>query len=447
MKLLPRYSLNNQRGALHIAAPLLVLMLIAVVGTGMLVYSRAERCTYERVPDDCVRQNEASGGGCNSKVSPSRNSSGCATQQIERDAEEIKRKAQRDLQREYEDRQLEQANRQARDQKNRKAAAARDANGKGGSRSSAATTTNVPAGDPATTQAVNTAPTPNTSAANTLAAIPPPAPEGDLQVITWLDDPTKKGLEDKRLGSVKIKIERSGGNMNCATHTKGVGKTNAKARTKRKSDKKEIFTKGTINFIACTTGTYMINMEGRKGYHVRSGTATKKTAAVSDNQTTRVEFVLVKDEKTRAKKGGKTTSSAERNTSPSRTSNALANANGSGTLTKTGFNGKLTTGQVSYVITGVNCNDIKTSHKWVRYKDGKYASKSSYKKGSGSSLAVEGTFKLQANSDHCAINGTIYAGKAFTEAKNRGNQIQDELTISSGSKKKVFTTNRIGVGQ
>lgn len=442
----PSLKSLNQNGVLHIAAPLIVLIVVAIAGTGYIVYSRAERCTYERSPDDCVRQSDY-GTDCNSKAAPGSRSAECATRQIEKDAEEIKRKAQRELQQDYENRQMEQANRQARDIKKRKAAAKQDANSKGGSRSSASVGSNVPAGDPATTQAVNTAPLANTSAAQTLANIPPPNPEGDIEVVTWLDDPDKKGKEDGRLGNVSIKIERAGGNADCATHTKGVGMTNAKKYKKRKSDKKKVNATGTINFIACTAGSYTVSMEGRKGYHIRSGTATRKTVSVSDNHTTRVEFVLAKDVQTKAKKGKKTTSSAERNTQPTKTGQALANASVNGSLTKTAFNGKLTTGQVNYAVAGVNCSDIKTSHKWQRFKGGKLVQTSAYKKGSGKNLAVEGSFKLTAGAGNCTISGTIYAGKAFTESKHKGNEIQDQLTIKAGGKTRTFNTNRIAVGQ
>lgn len=131
----------------------------------------------------------------------------------------------------------------------------------------------------------------------------------------------------------------------------------------------------------------------------------------------------------------------------SQTAQALTTATVNGTLTKTAFDGKLTTAQVAYTIHGVNCNDIKTSHKWNRYKKNTFAGKKAYKAGTGTALNVSGKFTFTPAADHCTINGTIYAGKAFTQTKHKGNEIQDELTIKAGGKTKTYKTNRISVGE
>lgn len=331
----------------------------------------------------------------------------------------------------------------------RQAAAKKDATSKGDGNRSVPADPSPPAGDTGGAYIPNLPPDTTTKAGQTLVSIPPPAPKGDIQVITYLDVPDKKN--DSRIGGVKVAIKPASGSSECATHTKGNGKTNSKRFTTRKSDKKKILTKGTINFISCNTGTYTVSMDGRKGYSIRSGNATSKTVSVNNNQTTEVKFVLTKNVKTSAKKSGKTTSSAGNATgsgsSSSATAKALDGARVTSTLTKTGFANGLTTATASHTIEGVNCANINVSHKWNRYKATKFVGKKAYKKGTGTSLDVQGTFAFTHGATSCTATATVYAGKAFTLTKNKGTEIQDELTIKAKGKTKTFKTNRIVVGE
>ena len=113
------------------------------------------------------------------------------------------------------------------------------------------------------------------------------------------------------------------------------------------------------------------------------------------------------------------------------------------TLTKTGP----LTGQVSYTVTGVNCSDIKASHKWKRYKGGKLVQTGTYKRGDGKRLALEGNLKVQAGTGSCAVTGSISASRSFTKSENKGNEIADYVTVKNGRSSASAETNRIGIGQ
>lgn len=112
------------------------------------------------------------------------------------------------------------------------------------------------------------------------------------------------------------------------------------------------------------------------------------------------------------------------------------------TLTKTGP----LSGQVSYTVKGVNCNSVKATHKWKRFKDGKLVQTAAYKKGDGKKLAVSGSFKVQANADHCLLTGSLNASRSFTKSENKGNEIADSVTIKAGKAKATSQTNKIGIG-
>lgn len=139
--------------------------------------------------------------------------------------------------------------------------------------------------------------------------VPVVNPDGDIRVVTYLDDPNIKGDENKRLGGVAIKITKDGNKPSCATHKSGKGKTNSKGYINRKADNKKILVKGTVNFIGCDTGSYKVVMEGRKGYKIK-GTSITETVNVEDDKTTEVKFVLQKEPKasTNRPSGGSTSS-------------------------------------------------------------------------------------------------------------------------------------------
>lgn len=119
--------------------------------------------------------------------------------------------------------------------------------------------------------------------ATDLPAAPTEKPEGNIVILTRVLEDNKK----KRIGSVKVKIEREGDNAKCDNKKKLSGKTNSRAVTNGAK------TKGSIHFIGCATGAYTVSVEGRKGYRI-VGADTKKIN-LTEEETQVVKFTLEKN--------------------------------------------------------------------------------------------------------------------------------------------------------
>lgn len=120
------------------------------------------------------------------------------------------------------------------------------------------------------------------------AYVPPPL--GNLTVITYLNNPTKPGFQNERIGGVKVDVKRTTGQNFCANR-----KNTTRATTNSTQyNKAKQLVHGTANFLECNTGEYTVTLIGRSGYTPVKGTATKKTVTVNDDSTTTVKFVLNK---------------------------------------------------------------------------------------------------------------------------------------------------------
>lgn len=151
----------------------------------------------------------------------------------------------------------------------------------------------VPTSDPAPVSIPNDAVSTASPAGARVAAIPKSQPEGDVQIVTYLDNPKTKDATDRRIGGIKVTLKKINGSSNCATHKSGTGKTNGVAKSKDGN-----LVKGTINFIGCDTGEYTVTFGGRTGYKLRDGSKETKTITIEDDKTTEVKFVVVKASRT-----------------------------------------------------------------------------------------------------------------------------------------------------
>lgn len=232
----------NAEGITHLLIPFVIIMLVASVGTYMLVASKAA----------------VNGGGyngadaiCYSSTYPVSQRASCVAgvAKMERD---------------------------------RRAAKARNADS--GNTAISSIPANPISNDP---------PTVASPIISKIAAPPAAPPSGNILVVTYVNDPAieRAGGKDHRLGLVRVKVERTGGPNNCDSRKSQTAKTNAKQELTRK-DGTKILVKGTVNFLGCDTGNYTITLLGRKGY-TAAGPKVKQIT-LSNDEHQKVSFVLNK---------------------------------------------------------------------------------------------------------------------------------------------------------
>lgn len=124
----------------------------------------------------------------------------------------------------------------------------------------------------------------STSSFTSLPAVQTSKPEVNIVVITYVKD----GNDRQRIGDVKVKIAREGGNEQCNTHSNNTATTNAVKFTNH------VLVHGTAHFLGCTAGKYTVTAIGRKGYTIISD-KTKIVNLTAQDQTARVHFVLQKN--------------------------------------------------------------------------------------------------------------------------------------------------------
>lgn len=123
---------------------------------------------------------------------------------------------------------------------------------------------------------------------------PPPPPVGNINVITYLNDPAQPGLKNARIGKVKVKVQREVGVNSCRNRRNNPNATTiAQGYIKRKSGK-QVFVRGTVHFVACNTGNYQVTYVGRKGYQLAKGMDKTRTITLNDDETVTVTFILTK---------------------------------------------------------------------------------------------------------------------------------------------------------
>lgn len=121
--------------------------------------------------------------------------------------------------------------------------------------------------------------------------------DGDIVVLTYLDDPSKPKRLDQRIGNVKVKIDKVKGSPSCDNRPKTsdlTAATNAKKFQQSKDSDDKLFVHGTVNFKGCNSGKYKITIVGREGYKLRNGEDKVQEVTVEKDKTTEVVFTLVK---------------------------------------------------------------------------------------------------------------------------------------------------------
>ncbi len=232
----------NANGIAHFLVPLVIIMIVASVGTYMLVASKAA------VNDGGYNGADAV---CYSSTYPASQRTSCVKAIAQQERDKRKTKAR---------------------------------NADSGTTAIASIPANPSSNDP---------PTVASRVISRIAAVPAAPPSGNILVVTYVNDPAidKAGGKDHRLGLVRVKVERIGGSNNCDNRKIQTAKTNAKQELTRK-DGTKVLVKGTVNFLGCATGAYKITLLGRTGY-TAAGPKVKQIT-LSNDEHQKVSFVLNK---------------------------------------------------------------------------------------------------------------------------------------------------------
>lgn len=115
---------------------------------------------------------------------------------------------------------------------------------------------------------------------------------GNVIIVTYVDHPKLKsdGNKDRRLGSVKVKLEKIDGSIKCTNRKSGNVTTNG-LRYKKGT---QLLVRGTVHFNNCETGQYKATLVGRNGYVPADNAANIKIFDLNDNETKVVSFVMKK---------------------------------------------------------------------------------------------------------------------------------------------------------
>jgi hypothetical protein len=252
----------DPRGMAHFVMPLAVVMVVGLVGTYMLVASKAATCKT-------VHATTANG-----KPLPAETV--CQKSEASIDAQNKANAAKA------------RANAKPRTPQNPTPAQARSQ-----------ARTNSGASDTAATNAAPTAPPSNDPEPTSTPVAPVAAaaakyvrPNGNIVIVTYRDTAiASQDGHDRRLGGVKVKVARAGGPNGCTTHTSGTASTNTHHYLD--AAKKVLDTHhGTAHFKNCNTGQFTVSLVGLKGYTAVS--KSSRTFTLNNNETKTVSFVLGK---------------------------------------------------------------------------------------------------------------------------------------------------------